>query len=116
MTWARAGWCFDWPTSGAIVPQVLGTDPTGKTWSSSNFSKYFDATNSAKIKALSESSDTPANIATGYNDITNTILKQYVMLPTIASNDPQVVGANIQNAGVSPIFSEIDLNTLGVKQ
>ena len=41
---AMAGWCWDWPTMASIVPPVLGPDASGKTWSTNNFSKYFDAT------------------------------------------------------------------------
>jgi hypothetical protein len=50
------------------------------------------------------------------NDITNQQLSQvWPLLSTISSNDPNVVGSNLRNAGVSTIFGEIDLNTMGVQ-
>ena len=113
----RAGWCFDWPTSASIVPPILGPDAAGKTWSSNNFSKYFDPSVSKQIKALASSTQSPTEIGKQLNDITNQVLtSNWPLLPTIASLDPQMVGSNVQNAGASPIFSEIDLNTIGVKQ
>ncbi len=113
----RAGWCWDWPTSASIVPPVLGPDSSGKTWSSNNFSKYFDPTVAPQITALASSTDSADVVGKKFNDITNQILStNWPLLPTIASTDPQVVGSNIQNAGASPIFSEIDLLNIGVKQ
>jgi hypothetical protein len=38
------------------------------------------------------------------------------LVPTILNNGPEVVGANVTNAGISPVFGLIDLNTLAVKQ
>jgi hypothetical protein len=37
------------------------------------------------------------------------------LLPTLHENDPQVVGADVTNVGISPLFSQVDLNTLAVK-
>ncbi len=36
------------------------------------------------------------------------------LLPTIAQNDPNVVGSKLRNVGVSTIFALVDLNTIGV--
>jgi hypothetical protein len=36
-------------------------------------------------------------------------------LSTISTNDPNVVGSNIRNGGVSTISRVIDLNTIGVQ-
>ena len=38
------------------------------------------------------------------------------LLPTILNNTPEVVGANLTNAGISPLFGVFDLNTVAVKQ
>ena len=38
------------------------------------------------------------------------------LLPTILNNTPQAVGANLTNAGISPLFGVFDLNTVAVKQ
>ncbi len=112
----RAGWCYDWPTSAAVVPPVLGPDSSGKTWSSNNFSRYYDPTESAKISQLAVSTVGPAAVGKNMNDAFNQIMTtSWPLLPTVAALDPQVVGSNIANAGVSPIFSEIDLVNIGVK-
>ncbi|MEP6599330.1 MAG: ABC transporter substrate-binding protein [Actinomycetota bacterium] len=113
----RAGWCWDWPTSSAIVPAVLGPDSSGKKWSSNNFSKWFDATISADITKLASSTASASEIGKQFNDVTNKILSTaWPLIPTIDANDPNVVGSNLQNAGVSTIFGSIDMNTIGVKQ
>ncbi len=56
----RAGWCWDWPTAAATVPAVLGPDASGKTWSSSNFSRWIDAPTDQQISQLASSTAAPA--------------------------------------------------------
>ena len=113
----RAGWCWDWPTSSAIVPAVLGPDSTGKKWNSNNFSRYVQQPYTQQIQQLASSTQTQEEIGKQFNDITNKVLSTaWPLVTTIASNDPNVVGSNLQNAGVSTIFGTIDLNTIGVKQ
>jgi hypothetical protein len=51
--------------------------------------------------------------SSGLNDITNQQLSQvWPMLTTISSNDPNVIGSNIRNGGVSTIFGMIGPDTM----
>ncbi len=112
----RAGWCWDWPTAASIVPPVLGLDSSGKSWNSNNFSRLIDPVLSPQITKLASSTDSASSVGTQFNDLTNKLEStDWPLIPTIASNDPNVVGGNLQNAGVSTIFAAIDLNTIGVK-
>jgi peptide/nickel transport system substrate-binding protein len=111
-----AGWCWDWPTQAAIVPPVLGPDSTGKKWSSNNFSRYIDSTVSPQITKLASSTEPPAQVDKQFSELSNKLQTTvWPLLPVQASLDPQVVGGKIQNGGVSTIYGEIDLNTIGVK-
>jgi peptide/nickel transport system substrate-binding protein len=111
-----AGWCWDWPTLGSVVPPVLGPDSTGKSWNPSNFSRWFDPTLSKQITDLASSAADPATVDKQFMDLSNKILTtQWPLLPLQASLNPVVVGSKIHNAGVSTIFSLPDLNTIGVE-
>ena len=108
---ARAGWCWDWPTMAATTPPVLGGNADLTKWNANNFSMTDDTAVFKKIAA-----DVSTGNSSGLNDITNQQLSQvWPLLSTISSNDPNVVGSNIRNGGVSTIFGEIDLNTMGVQ-
>jgi peptide/nickel transport system substrate-binding protein len=108
---ARAGWCWDWPTMAATTPPVLGGNSDLTKWNANNFSMTDDTTVFKNIAA-----DVSAANNSGLNDITNQQLSQvWPLISTISSNDPNVVGSNLRNAGVSTIFGEIDLNTMGVQ-
>ena len=108
---ARAGWCWDWPTMASVTPPVLGGNADLTSWNANNFSMTKDT---AVFKNIS--TDVSSANSSGLNDITNQQLSQvWPLLTTISSNDPNVVGSNIRNGGVSTIFGEIDLNTMGVQ-
>ena len=112
-----AGWCSDWPTQASIVPPILGPDSSGKTWSTNNFSKYFDPTDSAKITQLASSTAAPAELDKQFSDLANQIqTTNWPVLPVQASLNPTLVGSKIRNAGVSSIWSLPDLNSIGVAQ
>lgn len=109
-----AGWCWDWPTLGSIVPPVLGM--SAGTWSPSNFSRWVDPTLSPQITKLASSTEDPATVDKQFIDISNKILTtQWPLVPLQASLNPTLVGSKIHNAGVSTIFSLPDLNTIGVE-
>jgi peptide/nickel transport system substrate-binding protein len=111
-----AGWCSDWPTQASIVPPVLGADASGKTWSTSNFSKYFDPAIAAQITKIASSTDSPASVDKQLSAISNQIqTTNWPLLPVQATLNPSIVGSKIQNAGISTIFALPDLNTIGVK-
>jgi peptide/nickel transport system substrate-binding protein len=108
---ARAGWCSDWPTVAAVTPQVLGGNSDLTKWNQNNLAQTDDTTVFKKIATANAAGDNSA-----LNDITNQQQSQvWPYLSTIAINDPNVVGSNIRNGGVSTIFAEIDLNTIGVQ-
>ena len=110
-----AGWCWDWPTQASIVPPVLGPDSSGKTWSTNNFSKYFDATTAKQITDLAGSTADPATVDKQFSDLANQIqTTNWPLIPIQASLNPTLVGSKIRNAGVSTIWSLPDLNTIGV--
>jgi peptide/nickel transport system substrate-binding protein len=110
-----AGWCSDWPTQASIVPPVLGPDSSGKTWSTNNFSKYFDATTAKQITDLAGSTADPATVDKQFSDLANQIqTSNWPLLPIQASLNPTLVGSKIRNAGVSSIWNLPDLNTIGV--
>ncbi len=107
----RAGWCWDWPTMASVTPPVLGGNSDLTSWNSNNFSRTDDTAVFKAIQTAVSAGDNP-----GLNTITNQQLSEvWPLLPTISSNDPNVVGSNIRNGGVSTIFGEIDLNTIGVQ-
>ncbi len=84
-----AGWCWDWPTQASIVPPVLGPDSSGKTWSTSNFSKYFVPATAAKITALASSTGAPATVDKQFSDLANQIqTTDWPLLPVQASLNP----------------------------
>ena len=110
-----AGWCSDWPTQASIVPPVLGPDSSGKTWSTNNFSKYFDATTAKQITELAGSTAAPATVDKQFSDLANQIqTTNWPLIPIQASLNPTLVGSKIRNAGVSSIWNLPDLNTIGV--
>src|SRR6266567_9573637 len=99
----------------SIVPTVLGPDSSGKTWSTNNFSKYFDATTAKQITELAGSTAAPATVDKQFSDLANQIqLTNWPLLPVQASLNPTLVGSKIRNAGVSSIWNLPDLNTIGV--
>lgn len=109
-----AGWCWDWPTLGSIIPPVLGM--SDNTWSPSNFSRWVDPTLSPQITELASSTEDPATVDKKFIDLSNKILTtQWPLIPIQASLNPTLVGSKIHNAGVSTIFSLPDLNTIGVE-
>jgi len=113
---AMAGWCWDWPTMASIVPPILGPDSSGKTWSTNNFSKYFDATTAKQITDLAASTADPATVDKQFADIANQIgTTNWPLIPVQASLNPTLVGSKIHNAGVSTIWSLPDLNIIGVE-
>lgn len=111
-----AGWCWDWPTLGSIVPPVLGPDSSGKSWNTNNFSRWVDPSISPEITKLASSTDSPADVDKQFIEISNKILTtQWPLLPLQASLNPAVVGSKIHNAGISSIYALPDLNTIGVE-
>jgi peptide/nickel transport system substrate-binding protein len=108
---ARAGWCWDWPSIATTTPPILGGNADLTTWNPQNFSKTDDTAVFKKIAAQVSAGDD-----SGMNDTTNQQLSQlWPLLTTIAINDPNVVGSNIRNGGVSTYLGEIDLITIGVQ-
>jgi len=113
---ALAGWCWDWPTMASIVPPVLGPDATQKTWSTSNFSKYFDSVTAKQITALAGSTEAPATVDQQFATLANQIqTTNWPFVPTQAALNPILVGSKIHNVGVSGIWSLPDLNIIGVE-
>ena len=111
------GWCADWPTPAAVVPSVFGPDPDGKTYGSNNITRYYDPATAKKMQDLMSSSEAAPVVNTKLIDLANKIqTTAWPLLPTILNNTPVVVGANLTNAGVSPLFGVFDLNTVAVKQ
>ena len=111
-----AGWCYDWPTLGSIVPPVLGPDSSGKSWNTNNFSRWIDPTISPEVAKLASSTASPADVDKQFIEISNKVLTtQWPLLPLQASLNPAVVGSKIHNAGISSIYALPDLNTIGVE-
>ena len=82
-----------------------------------NPAKYFDPKFSRQLQDLKSSTEDSAATAKKFVDIANEIqTTAWPFLPTIHENDPEVVGANVTNVGISPLFGQIDLNTLAVKK
>jgi peptide/nickel transport system substrate-binding protein len=110
------GWCFDWPTAMSVVVPVLGPNDDGTSWGSNNSSKYFDPEFSDQLQALKSSTESADAINQKLISIANEIqTTAWPLVPTNAVNTPEVVGTNVTNVGVSPVFGDIDLNTLAVK-
>jgi peptide/nickel transport system substrate-binding protein len=108
---ARAGWCWDFPTVSGTTPAVLGGNSDLTKWNANNFPQTDDTAVFHKIADAVSAGDQSA-----LNDITNQQLSQvWPLLSTISSNDPNVVGSNIRNGGVSTLLGMIDLNTIGVQ-
>jgi len=114
---AMAGWCSDWPTMASIVPPVIGPDSTGKTWSTNNFSKYFDPATAKQITDLAGSTEPPATVDQKFAALANQIqTSNWPFVPLQASLNPTLVGSKIHNVGVSSIWSLPNLNLIGVEQ
>jgi peptide/nickel transport system substrate-binding protein len=110
------GWCWDWPTAASIVLPVLGPNTDGTSWASTNYAKYFDPKLSGELQELKSSSAESAAITKKSVEIANEIqTTAWPILPTILNNDPEVVGGNVTNVGISPMYGSTDLNTLAVK-
>ena len=110
-------WCADWPTPSTIVPALFGPDPAGETFGSSNATRYFDPERSKQIQALSSSTESASVVATKMAALANDVQSTaWPLLPTFLTNTPQVVGANVTNAGVSPLLGAFDLNTVAVRE
>jgi peptide/nickel transport system substrate-binding protein len=111
------GWCADWPTPAAVVPSVFGPDPDGKSYGSNNTTRYYDPTTAKEMQDPMSSSEPAPVVNTKMIDLANKIqTTAWPLLPTVLNNIPEVVGANVTNAGVSPLFGVFDLNTVAVKQ
>ena len=110
-------WCFDWPTAAAVIVPLMGPNEDGTSWGSNNPGKYFDPKLSGQLQQLNSSTEDSAATAKKFVDVANEIQTTgWPFLPTLHENDPEVVGANVTNVGVSPLFSQVDLNTLAVKK
>ena len=95
----------------------MGPNEDGTSWGSSNPGKYFDPKFSGQLQDLKSSTEDSAATAKKFVDIANEIqTTAWPFLPTLHENDPEVVGANVTNVGISPLFSQVDLNTLAVKK
>jgi peptide/nickel transport system substrate-binding protein len=111
------GWCFDWPTAASVVVPLFGPNDDGASWGSNNVAKYFDPKLSKQLQELSSSTEESAVTAKKFVDIANEIqTTAWPVLPTLHENDPEVVGTKVTNVGISPLFSDIDLNTVAVKK
>ena len=96
---------------------MMGPNDDGTTWGSSNPSMYFDPTFSGQLQELRSSPEDSAATTKKFVEIANEIqTTAWPFLPTLHLNDPEVVGANVTNAGISPLFSQVDLNTVAVKK
>lgn len=110
-------WCFDWPTAASMVVPMLGPNADGTSWGPHSASFYFDPKLSGQLHELMSATGDSSDIASEFVDVTNEIqTTAWPFLPVLYDNSPEVVGANVTNVGISPIFSEIDLNTVAVKQ
>ena len=110
-------WCADWPTPAAVLPSVFGPDPDGKTYGSNNITRYYDPATAREMQDLMSSTEPASVVNTKMVDLGNRIqTTAWPLLPTILENIPEVVGANLTNAGISPVFGVFDLNTVAVKQ
>jgi peptide/nickel transport system substrate-binding protein len=111
------GWCADWPTPATVVPAVFGPDPDGKTYGSSNITRSYDPATAKEMQDLLSSTEPASAVTTKLIDLGNKIqTTAWPLLPTILNNTPEVVGANLTNAGISPLFGVFDLNTVAVKK
>jgi peptide/nickel transport system substrate-binding protein len=109
-------WCWDWPTVASIVLPVLGPNTDGTSWASTNYAKYFDPKLSGELQKLKSSTEDSAAITKKTVELANEIqTTAWPILPTILNNDPEVVGANVTNVGITPMFATADLITLAVK-
>jgi len=62
------------------------------------------------------STESASVVATKMAELANEIqTTAWPLLPTTLNNSPQVVGANVTNAGISPLFGVFDLNNVAVK-
>jgi peptide/nickel transport system substrate-binding protein len=110
-------WCFDWPTAAAVVLPLMGPNEDGTSWGSSNPGKYFEPKFSGQLQELKSSTEDSAATAKKFVDVANEIqTTAWPFLPTLHENDPEVVGVNVTNVGISPLYSQVDLNTLAVKK
>jgi peptide/nickel transport system substrate-binding protein len=110
-------WCADWPTPAAVLPSVFGPDPDGKTFGSNNVTRYYDPATAKEMQALMSSTEPASVVNTKMVELGNKIqTTAWPLLPTILENIPEVVGANLTNAGISPVFGVFDLNTVAVKK
>jgi peptide/nickel transport system substrate-binding protein len=111
------GWCFDWPTAAAVVVPLMGPNEDGTSWGSNNPGKYFEPKLSSQLQDLNSSTEDSATTAKKFVDVANEIQTTgWPFLPTLHENDPEVVGANVTNVGISPLLSQVDLNTLAVRK
>ena len=100
-----------------MVLPVLGPNDDGTSWGSNNPAKYFNPKFSDQLQELKSSTKGPDAITQKLVSIANEIqTTDWPFLPTMVENDPEVVGANVTNVGISPVFGGIDLNTLAVKK
>jgi peptide/nickel transport system substrate-binding protein len=110
-------WCADWPTPAAVLPSVFGPDPDGTTYGSNNITRYYDPATAKEMQDLMSSTEPASVVNTKMVELGNRIqTTAWPLLPTILENIPEVVCANLTNAGISPVFGVFDLNTVAVKQ
>jgi peptide/nickel transport system substrate-binding protein len=68
------------------------------------------------LQVLKASTEDSAAITKKTVELANEIqTTAWPILPTILNNDPEVVGANVTNVGITPMFGTADLITLAVK-
>ena len=104
-------WCYDWPTAASMVMPLFGPDTDGTSWGPNNPGKFFEAKFSHQLQDLRSSTEDSSAIAKQVVDVANEIqTTAWPLVPTVNENDPEVVGANVTNVGISPIYSQVDLN------
>lgn len=110
-------WCFDWPTATTVVLPLMGPNADGTSWGPSNAAKYFDPQYSDQLQELKSSPEDSVAVAKRAVDVGNEIqTTAWPYLPTLQLNAPEVVGTNVTNVGISPLYGHVDLNTLAVKK
>ena len=96
---------------------VDGSNEDGTSWGPNNPGKYFDPRLSGQLQELKSSTEDSTATAKKLVEIANEIqTTAWPFLPTLHENDPEVVGANVTNVGISTLFGLVDLNTLAVKK
>jgi peptide/nickel transport system substrate-binding protein len=110
-----AGWCYDWATLSAIVPPVLGADPTTPNKAApNNFSR--STVGWDRLATLAEETDSQ-RLEAGLADLYAEIMKTAPLVPTVQDLNVYVVGSNVDNAVADPNTGGfLDLTQLGLKK